>query len=108
MPTTRTSRSTPRPSQPPGTAGATIYLATPRIENPHEANLFRYLAKQGADGMLVRNAGGMAFCAERSIPFVADFSLNAANALTVELPQEPRAPSRHGLVRPATPTSSSI
>ena len=38
--------------------GAAIYLATPRIEKPAEANLFRYLAKQGADGILVRNAGG--------------------------------------------------
>ncbi len=65
--------------------GAAIYLATPRIEKPFEANLFRYLAKLGADGILVRNAGGLSFCAERSIPFVADFSLNAANPLTVEL-----------------------
>jgi U32 family peptidase len=65
--------------------GAAIYLATPRIEKPFEANLFRYLAKLGADGILVRNAGGLYFCADRSIPFVADFSLNAANPLTVEL-----------------------
>ena len=43
------------------------------------------LAKQGADGILVRNAGGMRFCSEHGIPFVADFSLNAANPLTVEL-----------------------
>ena len=64
---------------------AAIYLATPRIEKPGEANLFGYLAKQGADGILVRNAGGMRFCSERGIPFVADFSLNAANPLTVEL-----------------------
>ncbi len=61
-----------------------IYLATPRIEKPGEAPIFRYLAKQGADGLLVRNAGGLAFCAERGLPFVADFSLNAANELTVE------------------------
>ncbi len=65
--------------------GASIYLATPRIEKPGEANLFRYLAKLGADGILVRNAGGLYFCAERGVPFVADFSLNAANPLTVEL-----------------------
>ena len=48
--------------------GAAIYLATPRIEKPQEANLFRYLAKQGADGILVRNAGGLYFCAERRHP----------------------------------------
>ncbi len=64
---------------------ATVFLATPRIQKPGEAPIFRYLAKQGADGLLVRNAGGLFFCAERSIPFVADFSLNATNELAVEL-----------------------
>jgi putative protease len=64
--------------------GTAIYLATPRIEKPGEANLFGFLAKQGADGLLARNAGGMRFCSERGIPFVADFSLNAANPLTVQ------------------------
>lgn len=65
--------------------GGPIYIATPRIEKPGEANLFGFLARQAADGILVRNAGGMQFCAERGIPFVADFSLNAANPLTVDL-----------------------
>ena len=65
--------------------GAKVFLATPRIEKPYEANLFRYLEKLKPDGILVRNAGGLYFCAERGIPFVADFSLNAANPLTVEL-----------------------
>src|SRR5579883_954355 len=64
---------------------ASLYLATPRIEKPGEGNLFSYLARRGADGILVRNAGGMRFCSERGIPFVADFSLNAANPLSVEL-----------------------
>ncbi len=68
-----------------GSRPASIYLATPRIEKPGEGNLFAYLAKQGADGVLVRNAGGLRFCSERGIPFVADFSLNAANSLSVEL-----------------------
>ena len=86
-PNIRTSNSTPTPSPRSAAArqAAAIYLATPRIEKPGEANLFAYLAKQGADGILVRNAGGMKFCSERGIPFVADFSLNAANPLTVEL-----------------------
>jgi len=65
--------------------GLPIYLATPRIEKPAERNLFKFLAKAGADGLLVRNAGGLAFCAEENTPFVADFSLNAANPLTVAL-----------------------
>jgi U32 family peptidase len=64
---------------------ATVFLATPRIEKPGEGPIFRYLAKQGADGLLVRNAGGLSYCAGRGVPFVADFSLNAANELTVEL-----------------------
>jgi putative protease len=65
--------------------GATIYLATPRIEKPGEANIFGFLTKQGADGILVRNAGGIQFCAQHGVPFVADFSLNGANPLTVDL-----------------------
>ncbi|AMV38448.1 DUF3656 domain-containing protein [Planctomyces sp. SH-PL62] len=65
--------------------GLAIYLASPRIEKPAERNLFKFLAKAGADGLLVRNAGGLAFCAEESTPFVADFSMNAANPLTVDL-----------------------
>ena len=64
-------------------AGAAVWVATPRIEKPAETNLFRYLIKQGADGLLVRNAGGLITCAGRGIPFVADFSLNAANELAV-------------------------
>ncbi len=64
--------------------GAALYLATPRVQKPGEANLFKYLARQGADGLLVRNAGGLYFCADGGIPFVADFSLNAANGLSVE------------------------
>lgn len=67
---------------------AEIFVATPRIEKPGEGNLFRYLEKLGAAGLLVRNAGGLYYCAERGIPFVADFSLNAANELTVGLLKE--------------------
>jgi U32 family peptidase len=65
--------------------GVETFVASPRIQKPSEANIFRYLSRQGADGLLVRNAGGLYACAERGVPFVADFSLNAANELTVEL-----------------------
>ena len=55
-----------------GNGDASVFIATTRIEKPGEANLFRYLARQGADGLLVRNAGGLAFCsaagASRSSP----------------------------------------
>jgi putative protease len=68
--------------------GALVYIATPRIEKPGEGNLFGYLIKQGADGLLVRNAGGLYACASRGVPFLADFSLNAANELSVGLFKE--------------------
>jgi len=64
--------------------GIEVYLATPRIQKPGEANIYRYLAKQGADGFLVRNAGGIAYCSDHGVPFVADFSVNAANELAVD------------------------
>ena len=35
--------------------------------------------------MLVRNAGGLTYCVDHAVPFVVDFSLNAANPLTVDL-----------------------
>jgi U32 family peptidase len=62
-----------------------IYLATPRIEKPGESSIFAHLARLGADGMLVRNAGGLRYCIEHDVRFVVDFSLNAANPLSVEL-----------------------
>ncbi len=65
-------------------AAGEIFLATPRIQKPDEFGLFRLLEKQGADGILVRNLAGVRFCRERQIPFVGDFSLNAANELTVD------------------------
>ena len=64
--------------------GVALYLATPRIQKPGEANIYRYLTRQGADGLLVRNAGGLAWSARQAIPFVADFALNAANELAVD------------------------
>jgi U32 family peptidase len=67
-----------------GRCGANIYLATPRIQKPGEIGIFRAMARHGASGFLVRNLAGMAFCAEQGIPFVCDFSLNAANQWTVD------------------------
>ena len=66
------------------THGAEILLATPRIQKPDEMGVFRALAKHGADGLLVRNLAGISFCREREIPFVCDYSLNAANQMTVD------------------------
>jgi putative protease len=64
--------------------GAEIYLATPRIQKPGEMGILRAMARHGAAGFLVRNLAGMAFCAEQGMPFVCDFSLNAANQWTVD------------------------
>jgi putative protease len=66
-------------------AGASIYLATPRIEKPGENGIFRAMLRYGADGALVRNLGGLVFFREQGLPWVADFSLNTANELTAEL-----------------------
>jgi putative protease len=59
------------------------WLAGPRIHRPGENGVLPRLAELEPDGLLVRNLAGLAFCRERKIPAVADFSFNAANALTV-------------------------
>jgi len=69
-------------------SGAEIFLATPRIQKPAEGPLFKHLLRHGADGILVRNLGGLVFFGERQVPLVGDFSLNAANELTVQLLRE--------------------
>jgi putative protease len=63
---------------------AEIFLATPRIQKPGELGIFHALARHGADGFLVRNLAGLEFFARRGSRCVADFSLNAANELTVD------------------------
>ncbi len=65
--------------------GARLWLATPRIQKPGEANLMRVLAKFGAHGILTRHCGGLEFATREGIPWLADFAMNATNALTVEL-----------------------
>jgi U32 family peptidase len=60
-------------------AGATILLATPRIQKPDETGIFRLLARQVPDGVLVRNWAGLRFFRDAGLPVVGDFSLNVAN-----------------------------
>jgi putative protease len=67
---------------------AAIYLATPRIQKPDEAGIFRALARHGADGILARNLAAILYFAERQVPCVADYSCNAANELTVAFLRE--------------------
>ena len=65
-------------------AGAQILIATPRIQKPDEMGIFRVLTRHGADGILVRNFAALEFFVEQGLSVVADFSLNAANELTVD------------------------
>jgi putative protease len=64
--------------------GVEIFLATPRIQKPDEIGIFHSMARHGASGFLVRNLAGVSFCVDHDIPFVCDFSLNAANQWTVD------------------------
>jgi U32 family peptidase len=64
--------------------GATVHLATPRIQKPDELGIFRAIAKHGADGILARNLGGLAFFKSDYIPCIADFSLNVANSISLD------------------------
>ncbi len=65
-------------------AGASILLAAPRIHKPGESDVLEQLAERRPDGILVRNLAGLAFCRRKGLAAVADFSLNAANDLSVE------------------------
>jgi putative protease len=64
--------------------GARILLATPRIQKPDEAGLFRVMARHEADGWLVRNLAAIDFCVISGIRAVADFSLNVTNELSAQ------------------------
>ena len=63
-------------------AGATIHLATPRIQKPDEIGIFHLMAKQEPDGILVRNYGALRFFREQGLAIVGDFSLNVTNELS--------------------------
>lgn len=65
-------------------AGATILLATPRIQKPGELGVFGLLEKQAPDGVLARNWAAVEFFRTRGLPVVGDFSLNVANRLTAD------------------------
>lgn len=64
-------------------ADAELFLATPRIQKPGEIGVFHAIRKAGATGLLVRNLAGIDYCQEHGLRYTADFSLNAANPLTV-------------------------
>ncbi|MCH5373367.1 MAG: U32 family peptidase [Planctomycetes bacterium] len=64
-------------------AGAEVFLTTPRIQKPGELGVFRTIARCGADGILVRNLGGLEYFRTLKMPLLGDHTLNAANDLTV-------------------------
>jgi len=69
-------------------AGAEIFLTTPRIQKPGEVGIFRAVARRGADGILVRNLGGLDYFGQLGMPMLGDHTLNAANDLTVHYLRE--------------------
>ena len=74
------------PSPPPGAAGAADlpgHAPDPEALRGEPLPLPR--RSRGPTASWSATPAGSAYCAERGIPFVADFSLNAANELTVEL-----------------------
>ena len=64
--------------------GATLLLATPRIQKPEELGIFHLLAKQEPDGILVRNWAALRFFRDRGLAVVGDFSLNVTNERSAE------------------------
>jgi putative protease len=60
-----------------------VFLATPRIQKSGEQGFFRLIENAHPHGVLVRNLGAISFFRESPLTLVGDFSLNAANPLTV-------------------------
>jgi putative protease len=61
-------------------AGASLFLATPRIQKPGEMGIYQSLARHAPDGILARTFSGLRFFRDRGLRVVADFSFNVANA----------------------------
>jgi putative protease len=64
--------------------GGSLELATLRICKPGEEGLLKALARQGADGWLVRHLTAAQFAIKHQIPFATDFSLNITNPLSAQ------------------------
>jgi U32 family peptidase len=64
--------------------GCFLELATLRICKPGEEGLLKTLARQEADGWLVRHLTAAQFAVDHQIPFATDFSLNVTNPLSAQ------------------------
>ncbi|MBE2212554.1 MAG: U32 family peptidase [Opitutaceae bacterium] len=68
--------------------GATLLLATPRIQKAGEQGFFKLIENAGPQGVLIRNLGGLAHFQDSPLQKVGDFSLNVANPITAALLME--------------------
>lgn len=64
--------------------GVPVLLATPRLHRRGENRILESLAAARPDGLLVRNLASLDFATSRGLRAVADWSLNAANALSAD------------------------
>ena len=62
-----------------------LWAASLRIMKPHETGYFKYIHAMHPDGVLVRNLGAAYYWRGSGVPIVADFSLNVANARSLQL-----------------------
>lgn len=62
-----------------------LWIAPPRITKPGELGISKRVISYGSYGLLARNLAHMQLCADAARPFITDFSLNAANELTVAM-----------------------
>jgi putative protease len=62
--------------------GARVTVATVRIQKPGEDKIDAHLARLGADAVLVRSWGSLAYFEDKRITLHGDFSLNVTNSIT--------------------------
>ncbi len=64
--------------------GATVFLATPRIQKAGEQGFFKLIENAAPDGVLIRNLGAVDYFKATPLRRIGDFSLNVANPLTAQ------------------------
>ncbi|MFO0913139.1 MAG: DUF3656 domain-containing protein [Pirellulales bacterium] len=64
--------------------GVPLWIATPRIFKPGEQGILKLIERAPAAGIVARNLAAVDYFVSRNRSVIADFSLNAANELTVQ------------------------